>query len=227
MRKVLIIDDDVTIARGLEDALKSEHFDVLLAHTGEKGFLMAKRENIDLVILDLRLPDKDGEDVCRELRKAGVQVPILMLTSKKQEMDKVMGLEIGADDYMTKPFSIRELVARVRALLRRESKIKVDIEEYSFGDVHLDFKKKQAFKKKKEITLTVKELEILKYFVQHEGEVITRDVLLNEVWGYEQFPTTRTVDNYILAIRKQIEDDHSAPQHLLTIHTAGYKFVKK
>jgi DNA-binding response OmpR family regulator len=187
---------------------------------------MAKRENIDLLILDLKLPDKSGVEICKELRSARVQTPIMMLTSKKQEMDKVLGLEIGADDYVTKPFSVRELVARVRALLRRKSEIKTEIEEYSFGDIHVDFKKQQAFRKKKELTLTVKELEILKYFVEHEGEVITRDMLLNEVWGYEQFPTTRTVDNYILSLRKQIEDDHSSPRHLLTVHTAGYKFVK-
>jgi DNA-binding response OmpR family regulator len=226
MKKILIIDDDMAITKGLEDALKAEHFEVLLAHTGERGFSIAKRENIDLVILDLKLPDKNGEEVCRDLRVAGVQTPIMMLTSKKQEMDKVLGLEIGADDYVTKPFGVRELVARVRALLRRKSEIKADIEEYSFGDVHVDFKKQQAFKKKKQLRLTVKELEILKYFVQHEGEVVTRDMLLNEVWGYEQFPTTRTVDNYVLSLRKIIEDDHSSPRHLLTVPTAGYKFVK-
>jgi len=226
MKKILIIDDDVAIAKGLEDALKAEHFEVELAHTGERGFTIAKRENIDLVILDLKLPDRNGEDICRDLRRAGIQTPIMMLTSKKQEMDKVMGLEIGADDYVTKPFSVKELVARVRALLRRKSDIKADVEEYSFGDIHIDFKKQQVFKKKKELGLTVKELEILKYFIQHEGEVVSRDMLLNEVWGYERFPTTRTVDNYILSIRKHIEDDHSAPKHLLTVHTAGYKFVK-
>lgn len=226
MKNILIIDDDVVIAKGLEESLKAEHFNPLVANTGEKGFLMAKRENVDLVILDLKLPDRNGEDICRQLRKEGVQVPIMMLTSKKQETDKVIGLEIGADDYVTKPFSVKELVARIRALLRRKSEIKPEIDEYTFGDVHVDFKKGEATRKKKEMKLTVKELEILKFFVQHEGEIISRDVLLNEVWGYEEFPTTRTVDNYILSLRKKIERDHSVPEHLLTIHTAGYKFVK-
>jgi DNA-binding response OmpR family regulator len=172
------------------------------------------------------LPGKDGMEICRELRKDGINTPILMLTSKKEEMDKVLGLELGADDYVTKPFSVRELKARVKALLRRKAEIKKDLEEYSFGSIHIDFKKQEAMKKNKHLKLSSREFEILKYLILHEGEVVTRDMLLDDVWGYENFPTTRTVDNYILSLRKKIEENPSKPKHLLTVHTSGYKFVK-
>ncbi|HUI11466.1 MAG TPA: response regulator transcription factor [Bacteroidota bacterium] len=225
MNTILVIEDDPPIARGIELALEAEHFRVLVAPTGEKGFALAQRENVDLITLDLMLPDRSGEDVCRDLRKKGVGTPILMLSSRKEEMDKVVGLEIGADDYMTKPFSTRELVARVRALLRRVKELPKDIAAYTIGDVRLDFRRQEAYKKKASLKLTVREFEILKYFARHEGEVVTRDMLLDEVWGYEHFPTTRTVDNYILSIRKRIEDDPAHPVHLVTVHTAGYKLV--
>jgi DNA-binding response OmpR family regulator len=225
MKTILIIEDDPAIVKGLEEALKTEQYKVLSTSSGQKGYTIAKRENIDLVILDLRLPDKSGEDVCRDLRRERVNIPILMLTSKKQELDKVLGLEIGADDYVTKPFSIRELVARVRALLRRGTEIKKDIEDFSFGNVHVDFKKHEATSGNKPLDLSAREMKILKYLIQHGGEVVTREMLLNEVWGYENYPTTRTVDNYVLNLRKKIEDDPSTPKHLKTIHTAGYKFV--
>ncbi len=226
MKRILIVEDDAAILKGLEASLEEAHYEVLTATDGEKGYQMAKRENIDLIILDLMLPRKNGEEICRDLRKDGVNIPILMLTSKKQEMDKVLGLELGADDYVTKPFSIRELHARIKALLRRKAEILKEIDEYSFGDFHVDFKKQEATKKKKPLKLSSMEFKILKYFVQHESEVVTREMLLDNVWGYETFPTTRTVDNYILTLRKKIEDNPSKPKHLLTIHTAGYKFVK-
>lgn len=226
MKTILIVEDDLSILRGLEEALTREHFNVISTTDGEKGYLMGKRENVDLIILDLMLPKKNGQEVCAELRKEGVSTPILMLTSKKQEMDKVLGLELGADDYVTKPFSVRELLARVKALLRRKGEIRKDIDEYSFGDVHVDFRKQETTRNKKPLKLSAKEYEILKFFIQREGEVVTRDMLLDKVWGYETFPTTRTVDNYILSLRKKIENDPSKPKHLLTIHTAGYKFVK-
>ena len=143
MKNLLVIEDDIAISKGLEEALTNEHFHVLTTTSGEKGYQMARRENIDLILLDLKLPDKNGEEVCRDLRRDGINTPILMLTSKKQEMDKVLGLEIGADDYMTKPFSIRELVARIKALLRRKGEIKKEIEEYAFGGVTVDFRKKR------------------------------------------------------------------------------------
>ena len=170
--------------------------------------------------------NKNGKEICSDLRAAGVQTPILMLTSKKQETDKVLGLEIGADDYMTKPFSLRELTARVRALLRRQSAIQSTAHEAHFGDVHIDFDKQEGTKAKKKLKLTAKEYQLLKYFVEREGKVVSRDMLLDDVWGYEVTPTTRTVDNYILSLRKKIETVPSTPKHLLTVHTAGYKFVK-
>ena len=180
-----------------------------------------------MIILDLGLPDINGEDVCQQLRDAGVPTPILMLTSKSQEMDKVMGLEKGADDYMTKPFSVRELLARLRRSMRRDHGMKKDLEEYSFGKAVVDFKKQESTVDGKTVKLSVREYAVLKYLILHEGEVVTRDMLLNDVWGYEQFPTTRTVDNYILALRKKLEGKTTAPQHILTVHTAGYKFVKE
>ncbi|MBX2990128.1 MAG: response regulator transcription factor [Bacteroidetes bacterium] len=226
MKTILIVEDDASIRKGLEDALTAEHFTVVSATDGVKGYTMAKRENIDLIILDLMLPEKNGQEVCRDLRKEGINTPIIMLTSKKQEMDKVLGFELGADDYVTKPFSIRELIARIHALLRRKWELKKDIDEYAFGSVEIDFKKQEATKNSKSIKFSAREFEILKYFIQHEGEVVTREMLLNDVWGYENYPTTRTIDNFILSLRKKIEDNHSKPRHLLTIHTSGYKFVK-
>ena len=172
------------------------------------------------------LPGKNGFDICKDLRRNGKTTPILMLTSRSDEADTVAGLELGADDYVTKPFGIPELRSRIRALLRRSVPSKKEIAPFSFGTVYLDFKKQEAMKQNKPIPLTSKEFEILQYFIHHEGEVITRETLLNDIWGYEHFPTTRTIDNYILSIRKKIEEDSSAPRHLLTIHSSGYKFVK-
>lgn len=226
MKRILLIEDDPAISKGIEISLREEFYDVFVAFDGEKGYELGKKENINLIILDLMLPGKNGIDVCRDLRAHGVDTPILMLTSKNEEMDKVLGLEIGADDYMTKPFSIRELHARIKALLRRNVEVKKEIDAYNFGNVHVDFTKQEARKNNTPIKLSSKEFDVLHYFVVHEGEVVTRDMLLNDVWGYEQFPTTRTVDNYILSIRKKIEDDPPTPKHLLTIHTSGYKFVK-
>ncbi len=226
MKTILIIEDDPAIQQGLHDALTEEHFSIRSSTDGEKGYQMAKRETVALIILDLMLPNKNGREICADLRAAGVQTPILMLTSKKQEMDKVLGLETGADDYMTKPFSLRELIARVRALLRRQTAMQSTVSETHFGDVHADFGKQEAIKGKKKLKLSAREFRLLKYFAEHEGKVISRDMLLDDVWGYAVTPTTRSVDNYILSLRKKIETVPSKPKHLLTVHTAGYKFVR-
>jgi len=226
MKRILIVEDDLAISRGLTDALREEHYEVVTEEDGEKGYKFAQNENIALIILDLMLPSKNGIEICTDLRKKGINTPILMLTSKKEEMDKVLGLEIGADDYVTKPFSVRELMARIKALLRRKQEIVKDIEEYAFGAVQIDFKKQVASKNNKPIDLSTTEFKILKYFIEHEGEVVTRDNLLDKVWGFDVFPTSRTVDNYILSIRKQIEENPSEPKHLITVPKAGYKFVK-
>jgi DNA-binding response OmpR family regulator len=226
MKRILIIEDDPAILKGLQAGLAEEHYRILTESDGEKGYQLAQRENIDLIILDLMLPSKNGEDICKDLRQKGIQTPILMLTSKSDELNKVLGLELGADDYVTKPFSIRELKARIKAHLRRGSTTKKEIDVFSFADIHLDFKKQEASKKKTSLKLSAKEFEIMKLLIQYEGEVVTRDLLLSEIWGYEVFPTTRTVDNYILNLRKKIEDDPNNPKHLLTMHKSGYKFVK-
>jgi len=226
MKKILIVEDDAAISKGLIENLEQEHYKVVSADDGEKGYKMAKRENPDLIILDIMLPSKNGYEICRELRKESVATPIIMLTGKGEEADKVLGLELGADDYVTKPFSVRELLARVRAVLRRRFEAEHDINEYSFGDIYLDFKKMEGTKGKKHLKMSAKEFEIVKFFIKREGQVVTRNTLLDEVWGYDVYPTTRTVDNYILSVRKKIEDNPSKPKHLLTVHTAGYKFVK-
>jgi DNA-binding response OmpR family regulator len=226
MKKILVVEDDKAIVRGLIDNLKRENFEVATAENGQQGYELAKKEKFDLLILDLLLPKLGGLEVCKQLRADNVQIPILMLTGKKEEVDKVLGLEIGADDYLTKPFGMRELIARVKALLRRQTSMTTKIEECSFAGMHVDFKKQEARKGKKSIEMSAKEFELLKYFVEREGEVISRTQLLDDVWGYEVAPTTRTVDNYILSLRKKIEADFSKPKHLITVHTAGYKFVR-
>lgn len=226
MKKILVIEDDPAICKALEAGLTEDNYDILLASDGIDGMRQAKNPSVDLILLDIMLPGKDGMEICSQLRKEGINTLVMMLTSKNEEIDKVLGLEIGADDYMTKPFSIRELKARIKALLRRTQELKKGIEESSFGDLHFDFKKQEALKKKKPMKLSAKEFQILKFFIEHEGEVLGRDTLLDQVWGYDVFPTTRTVDNYILSIRKKIEDDPSEPKHLITVHTSGYKFIK-
>lgn len=226
MKRILLIEDDPAIQLGLIETLEEEHFEVISEDDGEVGYQRAQKENLDLIILDLILPSKNGLEICKGLRKKGLSTPILMLTGKKEEVDIVLGLEIGADDYVTKPFSIKELIARIKALLRRESKIKTELENYNFGNITLDFIKLEAQKNKISLELSSTEFKILEHFIQHEGEVVSRYQLLDEVWGYENFPSTRTVDNFILNLRKKIEINPAQPIHLLTVHKAGYKFVK-
>lgn len=226
MKQILIIEDDPAIRIGMKETLTSEGYSVQEAETGIKGFEIASQKNFDLILLDLILPGKDGLEICRDLRNNGVKTPIVMVTSRKEEIDKILGLEIGADDYVTKPFSIRELLARVKALIRRSTFETGETEEVNFADLNINFKKQEMLKGNKPVRLSATEYRILHYFISHEGEVISRDKFLDEVWGYDSFPTTRTVDNYILSLRKKIEDDPANPKHLLTIHKVGYKFVK-
>jgi len=226
MKKILVIEDDPAILTGLEASLEEDHYEVSSSSDGLEGYEKARIEQFDLIILDLKLPGKNGEDVCKDLRKEGVSTPILMLTSKIEEMDKVLGLELGADDYVTKPFSVRELLARIKALLRRNSVVRSEIEESSFGSIYINFKNQEATKNKEPLELSTMEFKVLKYFLQCEGEVIERTKLLDDVWGYDNFPSTRTVDNFILVLRKKIEENPSDPKHILTVHKAGYKFVK-
>jgi len=226
VKKILIIEDDPAIRTGLKETFTTEGYNVSDAETGTKGFELAGKHDFDLIVLDLILPGKDGIEICKDLRSDGVKTPIIMVTSRKEEIDKILGLEIGADDYVTKPFSIRELLARVKALIRRSTYEPGDIEEVAFANLKIDFKKQEMLKGENPVRLSATEYRILHYFIDHEGEVISRDKFLDEVWGYDSYPTTRTVDNYILSLRKKIEDDPTKPKHLLTIHKVGYKFVK-
>lgn len=226
MKRILVIEDDPAIARGVLDNLRQEHYEAEWESDGKKGYDKARKQKWDLIILDVMLPEMSGTEICRSLRQGGSQVPVMMLTGKGAETDKVLGLELGADDYVTKPFSIREVLARVKALLRRQTEVLTEIAETDVGNVHIDFKKQEAVRGKKKIEMSAKEYQLLKYFVPREGQVISRDQILNDVWGFDSVPTTRTVDNYILSLRKKLEPSPSKPRHILTIHTVGYKFVR-
>jgi DNA-binding response OmpR family regulator len=224
MSNILIIEDDLSILRGLKDNLEYEGYKVLAETNGKKGLDLASRERIDLVLLDIMLPGMNGYEICRNLKKSKPDLPILMLTARGSEMDKVSGLDIGADDYITKPFSLPELMARIRAALRRTRTDSIEYETYSFGHIKLDFKKLKAFRGGKEIPLSSREFDIMKYLIRHDGEAVHRHDLLNEVWGYEAMPTTRTVDNFILDLRKKLEEDPSNPKYFLSVRGVGYRF---
>lgn len=224
--KILIIEDEEDLVKGLKLNLAGEGYEVDWASDGEEGLRKALEERPDLIILDIMLPKMNGLDICRELRKKNISIPIIMLTAKGEEIDKVVGLEIGADDYMTKPFSIRELLARIKAHLRREKRERKTVPEvYRFGDVEIDFTHFKVKRKDKELDLTSLEIDIMKYFIAHREEVVTREALLDKVWGYEKYPTTRTIDNHILKLRKKIEGDPSHPEYILSVYGEGYRFV--
>ena len=225
LQKILIIEDEQDMVLGLRKNLEWEGFEVVSASDGEAGLTCALNDSHDLILLDIMLPKLSGLDVCRRLRTRGVNTPVIMLTARGQEIDKVLGLEIGADDYVTKPFSIRELLARVRAILRRASRQDTQSDIYRFGDVELNFGRHHAQKAGQALELSAREFGMLKYFVQHRGETVTRDQLLDEVWGYDNFPLTRTVDNHIARLRQKIEENPSEPQHIITVHRIGYKFL--
>jgi DNA-binding response OmpR family regulator len=210
---------------GLRDSLEYEGYEVLEVGDGREGLEKASREKPDLILLDVMLPVMSGIDVCRALRSQRVEIPIIILTARSQEIDKVVGLEIGADDYVTKPFSVKELLARVRAHLRRAAKQVAEIETFEFGDVKLDFKKYRASKRGLELELSAREFDILKYLIKNRDKIVTRDRLLDEVWGYTSSPITRTIDNHIAKLRQKIEDTPSDPQHIITVHRVGYRFV--
>lgn len=225
MSKILIVEDEPDMVTGLRDNFELEGYKVSVARDGEEGLKKALEEKPDLIVLDLMLPKMSGLDVCRNLRKSSFDAPILMLTARGQELDKVLGLEVGADDYITKPFSLNELLARVRAHLRRASHEVATIEHYSFSDVAVDFQKFKASKNSQPIELSPREFELLKFLVNHRGETVTREQLLDAVWGYEAMMFTRTVDNHIAKLRQKIEDDPENPAFILTVHRVGYRFV--
>ena len=225
MSRILVVEDDPAILRGLADNLKFESHEVLTAADGEAAYRLIHEKKPDLIILDLMLPKLSGYELCRKVRGEGLTTPILMLTARGEEADRVLGLDLGADDYVAKPFSVRELLARVRALLRRANPPQPLPDELRFDDVLINFRSYEARKGDKNLEMARKEFGVLRLLAARAGEVVTRDDLLNEVWGYENYPTTRTVDNHISLLRAKLEEDPSQPRHLLTVHGVGYKFV--
>ncbi len=225
MNKILIVEDEPDMVLGLKDNFEFEGYEVLTASDGASGLERARAHKPDLVILDIMLPKLSGLEVCKTLRTEGFSMPILMLTARGQEIDKVVGLELGADDYVTKPFSIREVLARVRAILRRTEGAKKRLARYHFSDIDLDFETYVASKGGGPLELSPREFELLRYLIERKGETVTRDRLLEDVWGYESYPSTRTVDTHIAKLRAKIGDSGSEPRFILTIHGAGYKFV--
>jgi DNA-binding response OmpR family regulator len=227
MKRILIVDDDAVLRESLSAALEAEGYKTAMAADGREGLDKAARGPFDLIVLDVVMPMVSGLDVVRKLREGGVKTPIIFLSGqKKKEIDKVLGLEIGGDDYITKPFGVPELVARVHAVLRRGQPEPPELEELAFGDVHVDFKKRVASKGGKVVHLTAREFDLVKLLASHEGDVVTRETILNEVWDYESFPTTRTIDTFMHNLRKKLEDDPGAPKHLITVPWSGYRFVK-
>ena len=225
MSQILIIEDDRAILRGLKDNLEYEAYEVLTATDGEQGYLLIQKYEPDLIVLDLMIPKMDGYELCQKVRSEGIATPILMLTARSEEMDRVQGLDLGADDYVTKPFSVPELLARIRAILRRVQPPADRPDHLRFDDVLVDFKRFEAKKAGHTLKLSRKEFGVLRLLAARIGQVVTRNEMLDEVWGYECYPTTRTVDNHIASLRAKLEDDPSKPCHLKTIHGVGYKLV--
>src|SRR5499427_8367339 len=223
--RILIVEDEPAMVAGLRDNFEYEGYEVISAADGVAGLERALSDSPDLVVLDVMMPQMSGLDVCKRLKAERPTIPIIMLTARGQEIDKVVGLELGADDYVTKPFSIRELVARVNAVLRRSRTLPKEHERVSFGDIEVNLRSCQVSRDGKALDFSSKEFELLKYFLCHPGEALSRDRLLEEVWGYERYPTTRTVDAHIVRLRQKVEPNPEEPRFILTVHGTGYKFV--
>jgi len=225
-KTILIVEDDSGIRVILQDTLTSQGYDVVTAENGMKGWELAKELRPDLVILDVMLPLMDGFEICKRMRKEGINSPVMMLTVKDEEVDKVLGLELGADDYVTKPFSVKEVSARVKALLRRVEDYQNEMDVYCFGNIELNFSKFESRKKGKDLGLTPLELRILKLMIMRKGQVITRDEFLDHIWGVDNMLVShRTVDSHIAHIRKKVEENPSRPRHIRSVHSIGYKFM--
>ena len=225
MTKVLIIEDEPNMVLGLKDSCEYEGYEVSVARDGKEGLEKASTEKVDIILLDVMLPLMSGIDVCRTLRRRGIETPIVMLTARSQETDKVVGLEVGADDYVTKPFSIRELMARVKAVLRRSSTSAPAPDIYRFSDVEVNVRSNEVRRNGELVDLSSKEFALLSYFIAHPVETLSRDRLLDAVWGYENYPSTRTVDTHIVHLRQKLEPNPEEPRFILTVHGSGYKFV--
>jgi two-component system alkaline phosphatase synthesis response regulator PhoP len=227
MKRILIVEDDDSILLGLENVLRDEGYEIHSTKSGPEGYRLAKELAPDLLILDIMLPGMSGLEICKRIRDEGMSTPVIMLTAKADETEKVFGLELGADDYITKPFSVRELIARVRAHLRRGELAageKTAPHEFRFGNVVVNFKRHEVSKAGERQEVTNREFLLLEYFIKHQGELLSRDRLLDNIWGYDTYPTTRTVDTHIRRLRTHIEPDPNNPRYIKTIHGAGYLF---
>ncbi len=223
--RILLVEDEAGLILTLTDRLRSEGFDVTSAADGEQGLSFALSESFDLIILDVMMPKKNGLDVCRDLRQKGIATPILMLTAKGETIDKVLGLKLGADDYLTKPFEVMELLARIEALLRRSPQtMNNSPDTFRFGDVQIDFRRAEVLKNNQPLELSAIEFKLLQYLIENRGAVHSRDKLLDEVWGYDAMPTTRTVDVHVAWLRQKLETNPKHPQFIQTVHGLGYKF---
>ena len=225
MIKILIVEDEPNMRIGLKDNLEFEGYKVDIAEDGEEALYKIRNNAYNLVLLDVMLPKKSGFDVCKTIRKEGNKVSVILLTAKGEEIDKVLGLELGADDYVTKPFSLRELLARIKAVLRRGGTETDESSEIQIGNLKIDFAGYKAFIKSEQVQMSHKEFEILNYLWNKKNSTVSRDDLLSEIWGYDEAPTTRTVDNFIVKLRHKIEKDPNHPQFILTVHGIGYKLV--
>jgi len=226
MKKILIVEDEESIRIALEDDFRLENYEVIVASDGIEGLTKASNTDIDLIILDIMLPGMNGFDICKKLRSQGIRTPVIMLTAKGQEIDRVLGLEIGADDYVTKPFSPRELQARVKAVLRRMESESDETENlFRSGSLEVDFRQYLCCKNGKEVRLTAHEFELLKYLIRTRGRVITRNELLDKVWGKDVFVTPHTVDTHVANLRRKVEDDPSRSRLIISIRGVGYKFI--
>ncbi len=225
MSKILVVEDEQAMRMGLKDNLEFEGYHVDTARDGQEGWEKVRQTRYDLMVLDVMLPRMSGFDLCREMRRSGINIPVLMLTAKGEEIDKVLGLELGADDYVTKPFSLRELLARIKALLRRAGDGRVESGFVKLGELEVDFDNYSARRQCKDVHLTHKEYEILRCLWCNRNKTVTRDQLLDEVWGIDEMITTRTIDNFITRLRKQVETHPSKPAHILTVHGMGYKLI--
>jgi two-component system alkaline phosphatase synthesis response regulator PhoP len=223
--KILVIEDEPNMASGLKDNFEYEGYEVITAGDGVSGLERAFADSPDLVLLDVMMPRMSGLEVCKQLKAKRASLPIIMLTARGQEMDKVVGLELGADDYVTKPFSIRELLARVKAVLRRAQALPRQLDKYSFGIVEVDLRGCRIMREGASVELSGTEFELLKYFINHAGDTLTRERLLGDVWGYSAFTSTRTVDTHLMHLRQKLEQDPEQPQYFLTVHGIGYKFA--
>lgn len=228
MKRILIVEDELNMRLGLKDNLEFEGYEVETAADGAEGLAVATESTFDLIVLDVMMPKMSGFDVCKQLRTKGITTPIILLTAKGEEIDKVLGLELGADDYITKPFSLRELLARIKAILRRSESTpqKSGIDQpVLIGKLEVTFATYSVSCNGKDVQMSPKEIDVLRYLWENRNKAVSRDDLLNNIWGYDENPTTRTVDNFIVRIRQKIESDPNHPKIILTIHGVGYKLI--